>query len=99
MSWAHVWYVAVDEIVCESLLVSFGGTFSHLYETCHESKSIEDTSASTYIEPTAMAGRNTSPTLAAGVAGIIKQVWCVAVDILASDRSLRSLGGTFSRFY
>ena len=43
-----------------------------------------------------MTGRNTSQTTAAGVVDIIKQVWYIAIDVIAGGSSLRSLGGTFS---
>ena len=52
-----------------------------------------------YIELAAMTGRNTSPTAAAGVVGIIKHVWYVAVDVIESDSSLRSFVGTINHFY
>ena len=59
---------------------------------------IEDTSAS-YMEPAVRTGRNTLLTTAAGVVGIIQQVWYVAVDVTASDSSFRRFDGTFSHFY
>ena len=52
-----------------------------------------------HIEPAAMTDRSTLLTTAAGVVGVIKQFWYVAVDVIASDSSLRSFGGIFSHFY
>ena len=68
-----------------------------LLHICHQSKNILRIRAHLYIEPAAITGRNTSSTTATGVVGIIKQVWYVAVDVIASDSSLRSFGGTFSK--
>ena len=54
-----VWYLAVDLFVNGSSRRGFGGTFSHIYYPCHQSKTILRIRAHLYIEPTAMTSRNT----------------------------------------
>ena len=44
-----------------------------------------------------MTGVNAAPITAVSVVDKIKYVWYVAVDVIASDSSLRSFGGTFSK--
>ena len=44
-----------------------------------------------------MAGVNAAPITAVGVVDKIKHVWHVAGVVIASDSSLRSFGGTFSK--
>ena len=46
-----------------------------------------------------MAGVNAAPITANSVVENIKHVWCVAVDVIAGDSSLRSFGCIVSHFY
>ena len=59
---------------------------------------VEDTSAPKYVyRPPPMTGVNAAPITAVSVVNNIKHVWCVAIVVMASDGSLRSFGGTFSK--
>ena len=55
------------------------------------------TRAHPYIEQAAVTSLNAEPISAVSVADNIKQVWHVAVVVIAGDGSLRSFGGTFTK--
>ena len=49
-----------------------------------------------HFEQTAMAGLNAEPITAVSVVDNIKQVWYVAIVVIAGGSSLRSFGGTLT---